>query len=326
MVTTGRRLIRVKVGMLGRESVFICPEDLEIKGGDTVVAGRTYGLDWGRACGPAPDNGQEITETILRVAREDDLAAIESLSDYEDDALLFRRFVDECGLEMKLTGIDHSLDGGKITFYFLADGRIDFRELVRLLNHEYCRRIELYQLNLEDQFQFIPTCGICGLEVCCRKMHALFGMKVSTRVCRDQRLAYNPLKMSGCCGKARCCFTYEHANYAEYAKHLPKLGGRIKYRGIEFRLDDWDIFSKTVVLSNQEYEFNYEVAWDEFKTYALDENAPKLLIADIVPAAARAEFEPSRQDSRGRGGGRERGGKSKDRGGNGRPPKSQKGG
>jgi len=281
MEESGRKLIRVAIGLLKRESVFYCPEQLECRKGTTIIVSRAHGLDWGIVLGRVEDANQEITESALRIATDEDFRTIDNASPTEEEVDDFNRYVKECGLEMNLVGIDHCFDRSKVTFYFCADGRVDFRELVRRINRKYCRRVELYQLNLEDQFRMFPAFGICGMEICCRKIKGIFGMKVSSRTCKDQKLIYNPQKMSGCCGKARCCFTFEHESYAEFADKLPKLGGTVSYRGHDWRLSDWDVFSRTVVLYNPEYEQDYRIDWQEFKDNFGSERAKPLVLSEL---------------------------------------------
>ncbi|MEP0813764.1 MAG: hypothetical protein HRF49_03745 [bacterium] len=282
--------------MLGRESVFLAPADVELENDAVVVVERAYGPDWGRVSGAEEDVGQEINECILRKADEDDLLAIDASAPVQEDVDTFKSLAAECGLSMKLAGIDNSLAFDKITFYFIAEGRVDFRELVKRLVKKYSRRVELHQLNLEDQYKFLPSFGICGLEVCCRKMKGLFGMKVAARVCRDQRIAYNPMKMAGCCGKARCCFAFEHDNYAEFAAKLPKLGGKVEFRGREYRLEDWDIFSRSVILSDPAEGSSRRVGWDEFTDAEIagdSEAAASERVIDAAPAPPQRRDPPA---------------------------------
>lgn len=281
-----RKLLRVGIGLLKREFIFFCPDQLDCEPGATVVLGRAYGMDHGEALGYAQDTGQEVTESALRIATPEDLELIEAAVPTPGDANIFRRLADEHRLAMRLAGIDKTFDRSKVTFYYTAEGRVDFRELVKRLTREFQCRVELYQLNLEDQFKRFPACGICGLEVCCRKMSGLFGMKVPTRVCKDQKMSYNPVKMSGVCGKARCCYVFEHINYAEFAEALPKQGGRLNYRGHEFKLSDWDVFTRTVKLWSTEAMRELAVPWDEFKMHFRADTG-EVTLSELFAASVR---------------------------------------
>lgn len=292
-----RKLLRVGVGLLKREFVFYCPDRLECEPGATVVLGRSYGIDFGEVIGPEPDTGQEVTESALRLASAEDLELIEASAPSADDGNAFRMHAEGIGLQMRLAGIDRSLDRSKITFYYTAEGRVDFRELVKRLTREFQCRVELYQLNLEDQFKRFPTCGICGIEVCCRKISGIFGVKVPTRVCKDQKLSYNPVKMAGCCGKARCCYLFEHVNYAEFAEALPKQGGRLKYRGHEFKLSDWDVFTRTVRLWSPEAAREVEIPWDEFKSHFGKDCEPVELAALLSESRERSRNSRQSKDA-----------------------------
>ena len=305
MEESKRNPIRAAVGLLKREAVFICSQKVPCPKGATVILSRAYGIDWGTVVGSVEDTGQEIAESVIRIASDEDYLTIDSAAPAEEDFKDYNSYVEECGLTMKLVGIDHSFDRSKVTFYFVAEGRVDFRELVRLLNRKYQRRVELYQLNLEEQYRMFPSCGICGCELCCQKIKGLFGVKVPSRACKDQKLVYNPLKMSGCCGKARCCFLYEHANYAEYAEKLPRIGGRLEYRGHEWKLADWDVFRRAVLLHHPEYELDYAVPWDEFKVYYGEGRADHLDLRALFGDSALLRDRDGAR-SRGGNGGRKR--------------------
>ena len=292
-----RRLERVKTGLLGRESVFLCPAGLKPRLGEIVVTSRSFGLDWGRAVGQTPDSGQGIEGSILRPATEEDLRIIASLSNCGADARIFQRLAEKCGLKMKLAGVDHSFDFQRITFYFLSNGRVDFRELVRLLKDEYNRKVDLFQLlSLPDQLGMIPLCGICGKELCCKKIRGLFDKNIPAGVLLDQKIAYSAPNMTGWCGEIRCCYAFEHCNYAEFAQALPRLGCSLSYRGLEFVLADWDIFRKEVVLSrmHENKPVFFKVPWQEFKTCILDADAAPLSEEDILKSARKTGKSPRR--------------------------------
>lgn len=133
----------------------------------------------------------------------------------------------EMNLEMKLVGCDYSFDGNKLTFYFSADNRIDFRELVKVLASEFKTRIELRQVGIRDEVKLLGGIAPCGRECCCASCMPEFN-KVSIKMAKNQGLHLNPSKISGLCGRLMCCLEYENEYYAEVFKKMPKVGGPVK--------------------------------------------------------------------------------------------------
>lgn len=137
-----------------------------------------------------------------------------------------RRLVREHGLPMKIVGVDHVSSSDTFTIYFTADGRIDFRALVRDLNRTLNTRVHLRQLSARDSAKIQGGIGSCGRELCCSTFLTDFE-PVSIRMAKDQNLALNPMKISGACGRLMCCLRYEHPLYEEFAATAPAVGSRI---------------------------------------------------------------------------------------------------
>jgi len=258
----------VQIGKLRRKYPFAASQDIAQHTGRAVIVDADYGLDMGVLCEPWQGDGAKALGAIVRLADVDDFA--QTLSNAESDAecrAAFNEAVAGENLQMKLVGVDHSYERTKITFYYHAEGRVDFRQLVKALASKLRRRIELYQLNLRDQFLFHPFLGPCGRELCCKAKPELFSQKVPTRLAKQQKLSYNPAKMAGMCGKPRCCLRYEIDSYKEFADFLGVRPGRaFKRRAdeLECRLVDWNMLTDEIIVeTGEEEELRFGLA--EFK-------------------------------------------------------------
>lgn len=258
----------VRIGKLRRKYPFVASQDLAKHTGRTVIVDADYGLDLGILGEQWPDEGAKALGAIVRLADSDDFAQILRNADTDAEArAVFVEAVAGESLQMKLVGIDHSYERTKITFYYHAEGRVDFRQLVKALASKLRRRIELYQLNLRDQFLFHPFLGPCGRELCCKAKPELFSQKVPTRLAKQQKMSYNPAKMAGMCGKPRCCLRYEVDSYKEFADFLGVKPGRAFKRradGLECKLVDWHMLTDEVIVeTGEEEELTFSLA--EFK-------------------------------------------------------------
>ena len=161
---------------------------------------------------------------ILRIASEEDLARWqESQARMRDALTICNAKIAAHRLDMKLTGVEIAFDGSKILFYFTAEGRVDFRELVKDLAGTFHTRIELRQIGVRDESKMLGGIGICGREFCCSSYLTDFH-PVSIRMAKDQGLSLNPVKISGTCGRLMCCLKYEQSVYEEASRRLPKIG------------------------------------------------------------------------------------------------------
>ena len=164
---------------------------------------------------------------ILRKATESDEKAVKENEKKIPAAMEFaEQKIAELNLKMKLIGCEYAFDGKKIVFYFTADGRIDFRELVKLLAAKFHLRIELRQVGIRDETKLLGGIAPCGRECCCASCMPDFG-KVTIKMAKNQGLHLNPGKISGLCGRLMCCLEYENDYYAEVYKKMPKLGGTV---------------------------------------------------------------------------------------------------
>jgi len=148
---------------------------------------------------------------------------------------------------MKLIDVDVRLDRRKIVFNFTADERIDFRELVKLLAAEFKTRIEMRQISSREEMKRTDGVGLCGLRLCCASFIDDFD-PISTQFAKEQNLPMNPAKISGCCGKLKCCYRYEHDFYEEVLKNYPAYGTKVKVADKTGVLEKIDIFAQTLTI------------------------------------------------------------------------------
>src|SRR4030042_4056882 len=262
----------VQIGKLRRRYTVMATEDLDKHQGRAVIVDTCYGFDLGILRERAEGQKCEPLGAFVRLADADDLAQMmcSTEADKECCAACAKTGREE-KLRMKLAGIDHSYERTKITFYYHAEGRVDFRKLVRSLASRLHKRIELYQLNLRDQFLFHPFFGPCGRELCCKVKPELFAEKIPTRLATQQKVADNPVKMAGVCGKPRCCLKYEVECYKEFGDFLGLRSGRVFRRkdgdAREYRVTDWNMLTNEVAveMSDSDEEKELIIDLDEFK-------------------------------------------------------------
>lgn len=174
------------------------------------------------------DNISHPLKPVVRLATEKDKQKVKHNEERIPDAMEFtREKIRELNLEMKLISCEYSFEGNKLTFYFSADDRIDFRELVKVLAAKFKVRIELRQVGIRDETKILGGIAPCGRECCCSSCMPEFS-KVSIKMAKNQGLHLNPSKISGLCGRLMCCLEYENEYYAEVYKKMPKLGGTVK--------------------------------------------------------------------------------------------------
>lgn len=207
----------------------------DFKIGDRVVVetdrGRSMAIVATTPVEIADEYAPESLKTILRKATHADLEAAERNSAREKETHRFcQAKIAERNLDMKLVKVEYVFDGSKAVFYFTADGRIDFRDLVKDLAQQFHTRIEMKQIGVRDEAKIVGGIGICGRELCCSAFLRDFA-PVSVKMAKEQNLALNPTKISGQCGRLLCCLGYEYDTYCELRKGLPKCGKHLKCGG-----------------------------------------------------------------------------------------------
>ena len=207
---------------------FFSPGKFEVKRGDQVIVETARGVEFGNVVmGPKEVKDEEITQplkTVIRLATEDDRRVEEKNRKKEKEAFqICLEKIHKHGLEMKLIDAEYTFDNNKVLFYFTADGRIDFRELVKDLAAVFRTRIELRQIGVRDETKILGGIGICGRELCCHTYLSEFA-PVSIKMAKEQNLSLNPTKISGVCGRLMCCLTNEEETYEELNNNLPSAG------------------------------------------------------------------------------------------------------
>ena len=194
--------------------------------GSRVIVETSRGIE----CGEVAMKSREVPDdsvvkplkTVIRAATPEDLARLEENHRKEQSAAeICREKILKHGLEMKLVNVEYTFDGSKILFYFTADGRVDFRELVKDLASVFRTRIELRQIGVRDEAKMLGGLGICGRPFCCAQFLDEF-QPVSIKMAKTQNLSLNPTKISGTCGRLMCCLKYEQEAYEDLVKHTPK--------------------------------------------------------------------------------------------------------
>ena len=204
------------------------PKKLPIKKGDHVIVETARGIEYGSVVADArevtDDQVVQPLKPVIRIANADDNARAQRNKEKEKEA--FRICLEKIRkhkLEMKLIDTEYTFDNNKVLFYFTADGRIDFRELVKDLASVFKTRIELRQIGVRDETKVVGGVGICGRELCCHTFLSEFA-PVSIKMAKEQNLSLNPTKISGVCGRLMCCLKHEQDTYEELNSRLPGIG------------------------------------------------------------------------------------------------------
>ena len=210
---------------------FFSPGKLEIKPQDRVIVETARGVEFGKVVtGPKEVEDDKITQplkSVIRIANEEDYKKEEKNREKEKEAFnICLEKIRKHGLEMKLIDAEYTFDNNKVLFYFTADGRIDFRELVKDLASVFRTRIELRQIGVRDETKIRGGIGICGRPLCCHTYLSEFA-PVSIKMAKEQNLSLNPTKISGVCGRLMCCLTNEEETYEELNRQLPGVGDHV---------------------------------------------------------------------------------------------------
>lgn len=224
-------IIGVRFKPVGK-TYYFDPQDFEINKGDNVIVETSRGIEYGTVVvGRKEINDDELlkpVKPIMRPAQQEDHERYRENKKKEKEAFdICAEKIKRHGLEMKLIEVEYTFDGSKILFYFTADGRVDFRELVKDLAMVFRTRIELRQIGVRDESKTIGSIGVCGRSLCCSKFLGEFA-PVSIKMAKEQGFSLNPSKISGACGRLMCCLKYEQDTYEELLKKLPRHGALVK--------------------------------------------------------------------------------------------------
>jgi cell fate regulator YaaT (PSP1 superfamily) len=238
------------------------PGHFVLKEGDEVIVKTEKGLSFGVVATPVrkrdPNFPKDQLKEVFRLANDTDRQQYQDCLFREKEAQSFcQARIEERALLMTLVDVESFFDGSKIIFYFYADGRVDFRELVKDLVKELHTRVELRQIGVRNKAKMIGGVGPCGRELCCTTFLKEFH-SVSVKMAKEQNLSLNPTKISGVCGRLMCCLKYEYSDYIEMKKGMPKVGKRIITPEGEGKVVRQNVMEKKVVVAlsdGREVEF-----------------------------------------------------------------------
>ena len=226
-----KNIVGIRFKKLGK-IYFFNPKGIKVQKGDKVIVETSQGEEYAEVLIPNRyvDDEKIVAplKKVLRIATSKDIKRHEECKKIEKEAFkVCEQKIKDHKLNMILTEVECKFDNSKILFYFTADGRVDFRELVRDLAAIYKPRIELRQIGVRDEVKRIGGNGVCGRELCCCTFLSDFEA-VSIKMAKEQNISLNPSKISGNCGRLMCCLKYENDVYEDKLKHLPNVGAIVK--------------------------------------------------------------------------------------------------
>lgn len=245
------------------------PGDIEVETGNHVIVETARGVEYGECVigkRDIPEN--EIVsplKPVLRIAsQEDDTVHIANKQKAKEAFAVCEEKIKTHNLDMKLVDVEYTFDNNKVIFYFTADGRIDFRELVKDLAAIFRTRIELRQIGVRDESKMVKGLGPCGREICCGSWLGDFA-PVSIKMAKDQNLSLNPVKISGLCGRLMCCLKYEYDTYVQIRVGMPNRGDKVQ------------------TPDGLGYVFDTNILLEEVKVRHIVKEKPEELGEDLIP-------------------------------------------
>ena len=237
------------------KTLWFDPGDLELKKEDPVVVSTARGLEFGRMADDVfeADEAQvkklkTALKPVKRLASEEDVARAEEMCRRSEEALpVFKQMAAEASEDMHPVSVEFLLDGDKAVFYFEAEERVDFRELVRKLAAHFHVRIDMRQIGVRDEARMVGGLGHCGQELCCKRLGGEF-CPVSIRMAKEQDLSLNPQKISGVCGRLMCCLRYEFDAYKDFKSRAPKQNSQVETPAGMAKVVDLDVPREIVSL------------------------------------------------------------------------------
>ena len=244
-----KEIVGIKFKKLGK-IYFFNPNDLELSKGQNVIVETARGIEYGEvAISNKKINDDKIVaplKDVIRIATEEDTKTfLENEEKSKEACKVCEEKIAEHGLDMKLIDVEYTFDNTKLLFYFTADGRIDFRDLVKDLAAIYKTRIELRQIGVRDEVKMLGGYGMCGRELCCCT-HLSDLNPVSIKMAKEQGLSLNPTKISGVCGRLMCCLKHEQDVYEEKLSRLPTAGSLVKTTEGTGTVDEVEVLKECV--------------------------------------------------------------------------------
>jgi cell fate regulator YaaT (PSP1 superfamily) len=230
-------------------------DDENMKEGDKVIVETQRGLELGYVISGLRDPEEHQIniplKPVLRLATDRDFKDYQkNIEDEKEAMLICANEISKYNLEMHLISCEYTLDRAKITFVYIADERVDFRELLKTLAQIFHTRIDLRQIGARDKAKIVGGIGVCGRKLCC--LHKSNFDVISINLAKNQLLALNISKLSGQCGKLKCCLKYENDIYTELREGLPKINAHVNYDGVNYRIHSMNVLSDTCKLDNRE--------------------------------------------------------------------------
>ena len=252
------------------KTYYFDPGTLSLEAGDHVIVETARGQEWGKvSIANTQVEDKEVSSplkpVVRRATKEDDERAEENERLGKEAIKITAQKVEKHKLNMKLVGAEYAFDRSKVTIFFTADGRVDFRELVRDIAGALHTRIELRQIYERDDIRLRGSLGPCGMPCCCITYLNEYE-KVTVKMAKNQNLSLNPTKVSGMCGKLMCCLRYENDYYAETCKFMPKVGARVKTADGNVKVEGVDLLKRQIRASLENKDGGIEI-----KVYKLGE-------------------------------------------------------
>lgn len=248
------KYISVRFETTNKTYTFSTTDD-SIKENDAVVVETQRGLEYAMVVADPfdkPNVDMEIKPIIRKATAQDKEDFEQNKQDAIEAKQICQEESDNLNLEMNIISAEYTLDRQKITFIYLADDRVDFRELLKVLASIFHCRIDLRQVGTRDKAKMVSGIGVCGRELCCAKFMGDFD-RISINMAKNQLLALNIQKLSGQCGNLMCCLRFEDEAYKDLRKQLPKLNSQVEYEGETFKITSMNVIAKNCKLENQEH-------------------------------------------------------------------------
>ena len=253
----------------GGKVYYFDPLDFDIKAGDGVIVDTARGIVFGDACEPPHFVSEEQIvsqlKPVIRIATPEDVEQRRIYKEKEKEAYaVCQQKIEEHGLVMKLVEVEYAFNGSKIMFYFTADGRVDFRELVKDLAGIFKTRIELRQIGVRDEAKMLGGLGVCGRPICCSSFLSDF-IPVSIKMAKEQNLSLNQTKISGICGRLMCCLKFEQSCYEGMHKIMPRVGKEVVTPDGVGIVADNNVISETTTVKVQLDDGTFEMRTYPFR-------------------------------------------------------------
>ena len=248
-----------------------------LKKDEIVMVQTDHGLEPARVLAvvplwPEPEQAKPIPLTVVRRATRDETAKFEKLGEMEQNAFRFcAKLIGKLNLPMNLVKVERYFNGGKIIFFFTAENRVDFRELVKNLVQEFRTRVEMRQIGVRHETKMVGGLGCCGRELCCSSFIQNFE-SVSIKMAKEQNLPLNPAKISGACNRLLCCLNYEYKTYKSMRKSMPKIGRKISLNNRQYKVRQHNVLKESIVVADDDGQ-ELTLTREEWQT--LPQSAPK---------------------------------------------------